>query len=342
MNEAGRRPDITAPAQAPERTDQNERQFQRLVDDLMDISRLSRDHVELRKEHVLLSVVVSSAVEASRPLIEELKHELTVTQPTGPVVVDADLTRLAQVVINLLNNAARYSGRGGRIWLTVEVQDADVIVSVKDAGIGIPADQLTRIFEMSTQVDRSLDKAHGGLGIGLSLVQRLVQLHGGVVEARSDGAGKGAEFIARLPIAVTQSEPRPSTTDRQEMPTSVRRILIVDDNKDGVDGLRMLLEVSGNDIRTAYDGHQALEIAEQFRPDIVLLDIGLPDVDGYEVCRRIRRAPWGGDVVLVALTGWAQEDDRRRSREAGFDHHLVKPVDAGALLGVVSSLARNT
>jgi len=310
----------------------------RLIDDLMDVSRITRGKLVLRKEHVSLAAVVESAVEASRPLVEQAGQELTVTLPRQPLTVDADLTRLAQVFLNLLNNAAKYSDPGGHIQLIVEPQGNEVVVTVKDTGIGMAADQLPHIFQMFTQVDRSLERSQGGLGIGLTLVNTLVEMHGGRVEARSGGPGKGSEFLVRLPLVVEASKPHePAATAEHSVRLSLR-ILVVDDNRDGADILSDMLEMVGNDTRTAYDGQQGVDAAGEFRPEVILLDLGMPKMDGYEACRRIREQAWGQQVVLVAMTGWGQDEDRRRSRDAGFDHHLVKPVEAQALLELLAGL----
>jgi PAS domain S-box-containing protein len=313
-------------------------QMVRLVDDLLDVSRISRGKLELRKEQVPLAAAVKSAVETSRPLIDHMGHELTVTLPEQPITLDADLTRLAQVFSNLLNNSAKYMDRGGHIWLTAKQQGRDVVVSVKDTGIGIAADQLPRLFQMFSQVERSLEKAQGGLGIGLTLAKRLAEMHGGRIEAKSEGVNKGSEFVVRLPVAVETSGPLASETEEPAAPQSSLRILIVDDNRDGADSLAMLLRLMGNDIRTAYDGQEGVDVAGEFRPDVTLLDIGLPKLSGYEACRRIREQPWGKGVVLIAVTGWGQEEDRRRSLEAGFDRHMVKPVDPHALMKLLAEL----
>ncbi len=313
-------------------------QMVRLVDDLMDVSRISRGTLELRKERVPLASVLNSAVETSLPLIEQMGQELTLTLPGQPLAVDGDATRLVQVFLNLLNNASKYGDRGGHIHMSVERQDADAVVTVKDSGIGIAADQMPRIFDMFTQIDESLEKSHGGLGIGLSLVKRLVELHGGRVEVRSDGPGKGSEFVVRLPIATSVATPHESGDDAQQPSVAPRRILVVDDNRDGADSLSEMLQIMGHETRTAYDGQQGVDMADSFRPDVVLLDIGLPKLNGYEVCRRIRAQPWGRDVVLIAVTGWGQDDDRRRSDEAGFDLHLVKPVDPQRLMQTFAGL----
>jgi PAS domain S-box-containing protein len=316
-------------------------QMVRLVDDLMDVSRITRGKVELRKERVQLSAVVAGAVETSRPLVEQMGHELTIRLTKHPVVVEADPTRLAQVFANLLNNAAKYSDRGGHIWITAERHDNDVEVSIKDTGIGIPPDKLTSIFDMFAQVDRSLEKAQGGLGIGLTLVRRLVELHKGRVEARSEGVSRGAEFVVRLPIVEDASVPL-REHEQPAVTQSSHRILIVDDNRDGANSLAMVLRLMGNDTATAYDGQEGLEVAERLRPDVVLLDIGLPKLNGYEAARRIREQPWGKHPVLIAVTGWGQDEDRRRSHDAGFDHHLVKPVDPNDLMKLLSELRADT
>jgi PAS domain S-box-containing protein len=310
-----------------------------LIDDLMDISRITRGVVELKKQRVSLAAVVSSAVETSGSMIGQMGHELTVIQPENSIVVDGDPTRLAQVFMNLLTNAAKYSERGGHIRLTVERQGADVVVSVRDTGIGIDADHLPRIFDLFSQVDRSLEKSQGGLGIGLCLVKRLVEMHGGSVEAKSEGRGRGSEFVVRLPVVVEAFVPPPAEPDAAAAPKKTSlRILIVDDNKDGADSLAMMLKIMGNDTRTAYDGQEGVEQAEQYRPDVALFDIGLPKLNGYEACRRIRGQPWGQSMVLIAGTGWGQDEDRRRSHDAGFDHHMVKPIDPQALMKLLAEL----
>ncbi len=317
-------------------------QMVRLVDDLMDVSRISRNKLELRKEPVELSSVVQSAVETIRPLIEQMGHDLTVTLPPPPVVIEADPVRLAQVFMNLLNNSAKYTERGGHIRLTAERQGSDVVVAVKDTGIGIPADKLPTVFDLFSQVEGSLSHSQGGLGIGLSLVKRLVEMHDGSVEAKSDGLGKGSTFSVRLPVLIAHSRPHGSGEKEAAAPKSSLRILIVDDNRDNADSLGMMLRIMGNETQTAYDGEEAVAAAMAFRPDVILLDIGLPKLNGYEACRRIREHLWGDDVVLIALTGWGQEDDVRRSDEAGFDHHMVKPVNPDALMKLLAGLQAAT
>jgi CheY-like chemotaxis protein len=275
--------------------------------------------------------VVESAVESSRPLIQQCGHELTVILPPEPIHLDGDPIRLAQVLSNLLNNAAKYTKRGGHIWLTAEREGSDAVVSVRDNGIGIPGDMLARIFDMFTQVDRSLERSQSGLGIGLTLVRRLLDMHDGSIEARSNGPDEGSEFIVRLPLILPTQKPPPKIDGPRAAALSGCRILVVDDNKDSADTLGMLLRLKGNDIRTAHDGLEAVEVAETFRPELVLLDIGLPKLNGYDVARRIRQQPYGRDIILVALTGWGQDEDRRRSHEAGFNFHIVKPVQLAAL-----------
>ena len=315
-------------------------QMVRLVDDLLDVSRITRGKIELRKERIELAAVVASAVETSRPLIEASGHELTVTLPPDAIQLDADLTRLAQVFSNLLNNAAKYTEQGGQIWLTAERQGDQVVVKVRDTGLGIPADMQPKIFEMFTQVERLLERSKGGLGVGLTLVKRLVEMHGGSVEARSDGPGKGSEFTVRLPVDLAAShQPQPPKGEGEKTAAlAKRRILVVDDNKDSADVLSMMLRIKGMEVRTAYDGLEAVEAAAAFRPNMVLLDIGLPKLNGYEVARQIRAQPWGKDTVLVAVTGWGQEEDRRHSQDVGINFHMVKPIDLVALQKMLSAL----
>ncbi len=304
----------------------------RLVDDLLDVSRITRGKIALRLEPVDLAAIVSRAVETSRPLIEANRHQLTLALFAGPVRVVADPTRLEQVFVNLLNNAAKYSERGCSIWVTGERQDSDVLVRIRDTGFGIPAEVLPRIFDLFAQADRTLDRSQGGLGIGLTLVRSLVELHGGTVEAHSEGPGKGSEFVVRLP-AVEEA----STSGKQAEPGAAvandgppLSILVVDDNADAADSLAWLLRRWGHEVRTAHDGLAGLKEALAHRPQIVLLDIGLPGLDGYEVARRLR-VELGRQALLVAVTGYGQEEDRRLAEEAGFDAHLTKPADPGVL-----------
>ena len=332
-------PDIPELHWARDIIDRQTQAMTRLIDDLMDISRINQGKLELKREQVELANIVQGAIETSRPLIESMGHELTVTLPPGPVIVDADLTRLAQVFLNLLNNAAKYTERGGRIDLRAELQGSDVVVSVTDTGIGIPADKLPTLFEMFSQVEEALSRSQGGLGIGLCLVKRLVEMHGGSVEAKSGGLGQGSEFVVRLPIVVEQTYPRQASDDGdQAQPTSDLRILVVDDNRDAAESLAMLLKMMGNNVHTAHDGEEAVTAAREFQPQLVLCDIGLPKLNGYEACRQMKAQAWDKNMILIAVTGWGQDDDRRKSAAAGFDHHLIKPVDPQALMKLLAKL----
>jgi PAS domain S-box-containing protein len=302
------------------------RQMTRLVDDLLDISRLNHNRLELRKARINLSAVVQSAIDTTRPQIEAAGHTLTITLPSTPVYLDGDLTRLAQVFWNLFNNSAKYTPSGGRISLTAEAEGDEAIVTVQDNGIGIPAESISGLFEMFSQVDRSVSWSQGGLGIGLALVKRLTEAHGGSVQVRSDGPGEGSSFIVRLPIARGNAASQKEQHRDGGSFISKHRILVVDDNRDLADSLAMLFSMNGNETRTAHDGLEAVAVAEAFRPDLIVLDLGMPKMDGFETCRRIRETEWGKNMVIVAATGWGQDEDRRRTKEAGFDHHLVKPV----------------
>jgi PAS domain S-box-containing protein len=326
---------------ATEVVDRQLHQLTRLVDDLLDVSRITRGTIELRKELVELATVVNSAVEASRPLIEKWGHNLTITIPPQPIRLEADPARLAQVLLNLLNNAAKYTDQGGRIWLTAERQSDHVLIRVKDNGIGIPVEMQPRIFDLFTQVDRSVERSEGGLGIGLTLVQRLVEMHGGTVGARSDGPGKGSEFVVSLPVArdIKVEGPAGTAGDEELSASPARRILVVDDNHDAADSLGMLLRMMGNEVHTAHDGLEAVGAAAAFQPDIVLMDIGLPKLNGYEAACRIRAQEGGAGILLVALTGWGQEEDQRRAKDAGFDHHMTKPVEFDVLKKLLAETA---
>jgi CheY-like chemotaxis protein len=280
--------------------------------------------------------VVQQAVEVARPLIDAAGHDLIIDLPDEPVYLNADRARLAQVFGNLLNNSSKYTRPNGRISLSAKRIDDEVVLTVKDNGAGIPQDKLDRIFDMFMQVDLTAERSQGGLGIGLTLVKRLVEMHAGSIEARSAGEGEGSEFIVRLPV-ITKPSGAAQTGPAAE-PSPERRILIVDDNRDAADSLAMLMEITGNTTYVAHDGIEAIEEIEKHRPEVVLLDIGLPGLTGHEVCRRVRQQPWGKNIVMIALTGWGQEDDRRKSEEAGFNGHLVKPVDYDKLLKLLSSL----
>ncbi len=302
------------------------RHLQHLVDELLEVSRITTGRIQLRREPAAVSGIVDIAVETVRPLIDQRRHEFTVSLPPEPIWLHADATRLEQVVVNLLTNAIKYTEQGGHIWLTAQLEGDECVLRVRDTGVGITPALLPYIFEMFTQGERSLDRAQGGMGIGLALVQRLTELHGGTVEAHS-ALGQGSEFVVRLPVLPTHTPQVPSLVAETEQPiTRPLRVLVVDDNVDTVLSFSMLLRVSGHEVRSARDGPTAVQAALDYRPDLVLLDIGLPGLNGYEVAKRIRNAPVLKDVVLVALTGYGQEADLQTSREAGFNHHLVKPA----------------
>ncbi len=316
-------------------------QMSRLIDDLLDVARISRGKIDLRRETIELSDVLRSVLDTARPTAEKLKLELALALPQEPVWLNADPVRLTQVFNNLVNNALKYTGEGGRIRITACLDGSEVAVSVKDSGAGIPAEQLPMIFDMFTQVDRTLGRSQGGLGIGLSLVKELVEMHGGTVAVRSEGADKGSEFIVRLPV--TQADPHHIgmvAAARRTVPVPRQRILVVDDNTDGAESLSELLSIAGHTTKLAFDGAEAVRSADEFRPDVVVLDIGLPGFDGYEAARRIRQTAWGEKMFLVALTGWGQEEDRNKSKQAGFDHHLVKPVELNTLLQLLADKKR--
>ncbi|MGH7520239.1 MAG: ATP-binding protein [Gemmatimonadales bacterium] len=310
----------------------------RLVDDLLELSRINEGRIELRKERVKLTAVLRSALEASGQLVEAAGHELIVSEPAEAVLLYADPVRLIQVIANLLNNAAKYTESGGKITLRARAEGNEAVISVQDTGIGIPHEMLSRIFEMFVQVDASQDRSRQGLGIGLTLVKRLVEMHGGSVEARSEGLGKGSEFVVRLPAIADQRVARADDGPRQRVGAERRksdlvrfRILVVDDHHDAGDSLATLLRLLGHQVRTAYDGLAALDAAKAFRPEVVLLDIGMPGMDGYEVASKLRQDPTLEGLLIVALTGYGRDEDLRRSAAAGFDVHLVKPVDVGVL-----------
>jgi len=312
-----------------------ERQVQhmtRMVDDLLDVSRITRGMIKLQKEPLDIATVVARAVEMTQPLIDARKHKLVISVPPQPLRLEGDSPRLAQVLANLLNNAAKYTEDGGTIWVTAQREGDDVVVKVRDTGIGIPAEYLPRVFDLFSQEDSSLARTHGGLGIGLTLVRVLVRMHGGTVEAFSEGAGKGSEFVMRLP-AVTTEEAQPQTTPVEiaAVAPAPRRILVVDDNIDGAKSLSMLLRQDGHEVQTAHDGPTALELARKAPLDVVLLDIGMPHMSGLEVARRMRGELGLTDVLLVAMTGYGQDEDRHRSQDAGFNAHMIKPLDLDAL-----------
>jgi signal transduction histidine kinase len=306
-------------------------QMVRLIDDLLDVSRITRGKIDLRTERLDLGAAVGAAVEALQPFIDARRHELTVVVPAEPLFVEADLGRLVQVFGNLLHNAAKYTNPGGHVWLMAKREDDTAVVTVRDDGCGIPSEMLAGVFEMFAQVDQSFGRSHGGLGIGLTLVKSLVELHGGAVEARSDGPGRGSELIVRLPAAPVERASSESLTLRRLLPApSPHRVLVVDDVRPSADTLALMLRGLGQAPRVVYDGDSALSAAAEFHPEIAFIDIAMPGMDGYEVARRVRSL-LGHEPVLVALTGYGQDEDRRRALAAGFDHHLVKPTSVEAL-----------
>ncbi len=324
----------------------------RMVDDLLDVSRLLRGKIELRAETIDVADVVARAVETAQPVIDTAGHELTVTLPDAPLWVGGDRVRLAQVLANLLTNAAKYTERAGRITLTAADENGEAVVRVRDTGVGIAPELLPRVFDLFVQGDRSPARSQGGLGIGLTLVRRLVELHNGSVQAHSDGPGRGSEFVVRLPAVANGGRERPDGNQQSSIfenhqgvdtlrSPHRRRILVVDDNIDAAESLALLLRAAGHVVRTAPSGPAAMDEAATFRPEAVVLDIGLPGMDGYEVARRLRGTPQGGAALLVALTGYGQDTDRHRSQEAGFDHHLTKPADPGELLALLAAAKPN-
>jgi PAS domain S-box-containing protein len=331
--------DPTINGQVRDMAERQVRHMARLLDDLLDVARISQGRIKLHQEPLDLSSLVSRTTEAVRSLIDDRHHELTVSLASGPLWVEGDATRLEQVLTNLLTNACKYTDPGGRLWVGAMRENDEIVLRVCDTGIGITAEMLPRVFDLFVQVERRLDRSQGGVGIGLTLVKRLVEMHGGTVRAISPGLGKGSEFVVHLPAlarARASEEARPKGDTPVTTPS--RRILIVDDNPDAADTLALLLRLGGQEVEVAYDGPTGLARAREFQPAVILLDIGMPGMDGYEVARRLRREPALGATVLVALTGWGQEEDRRRGREAGFDHHLVKPVEPRTLQNLLAEM----
>ena len=318
--------------------DRQVKQMVRLIDDLLDVSRITNGKVFLRRERVSLGLILDAAVEATATLMRQRRHELVVVPIAETIDLDGDPTRLVQIFSNLLTNAAKYTEPSGKITVTSVRDGADVVVSVSDSGVGIPSHMMRQIFEMFSQVDRTLEKTTGGLGIGLALVKGLVEMHGGLIEARSDGQGKGSEFLVRLPVLTEIVTPAvPLEGDDQPAITSFR-VMVVDDNHDAADSMATMLRLLGNDTLTARDGEEAVLACETFQPDVVLLDIAMPTMNGYEACRQMRLQPGGREIVIIALTGWGTDDDRRRTREFGFNHHLTKPVNLTSLRTILGSL----
>jgi signal transduction histidine kinase/CheY-like chemotaxis protein len=318
---------------AQEMIDRQLHHLVRLVDDLLDISRIIQGRIELRKERFDLSAAITRAVETAEPLIEARGHELVIKMPSEPVIVYADLVRLSQIISNLLTNAAKYTPSASQIWLSAEHDGEDVVLRVRDQGAGIEPHMLGRIFELFVQADASPTRTQGGLGIGLTLVKRLIELHEGTVTASSAGLGKGSEFIVRIPADkhATDTLGGHRLIDSTQVERSERRILIVDDNVDAAESIAMLLQASGFAVRCVYDGVSALSAANTYHPHVIILDIGLPDISGYEVAKRLRAQPDFQRTPIVAVTGYGQQGDRLRSREAGIDHHMTKPVDPDVL-----------
>jgi two-component system, sensor histidine kinase len=327
-------------AQVWEMMDRQVNHMVRLVDDLMEVSRITRGKIELRKTTLDLATVIAAAVETSRPLVEASKHELTVTLGSQPLIVEADAVRLAQVFSNLLNNAVKYTDPGGRIGIVARLEGDSAVVTVSDTGLGISAAALPKVFDMFVQVNPGENRAQTGLGIGLTLARSLVDMHGGTVTAHSAGEGMGSEFAVRLPLATPGAARGQVRTASIEEVRGLPRVLVVDDNRDAADSLGALLQMLGADVRIAHDGTDALATLSAFQPAAVFLDLGMPGMSGYEVASRIRARSDVGATMLIALTGWGQEKDRRQTAAAGFNHHLVKPADVGALQAVLATLAR--
>jgi PAS domain S-box-containing protein len=328
--------------QAQDIIDRQVTQLTRLVNDLMEVSRITTGKVQLRQDRVSINGIVERAIETTRPLIDQRRHELMVTLSPQPIWLNGDAARLEQVIVNLLTNAAKYTDEGGKIWLTVQQEGDECKLCVRDTGVGIAPELLPHIFELFTQAERSLSRSQGGLGIGLALVQRLVEMHGGKVEVHST-LGEGSEFIVHLPV-MPPPESQPPSAPPAPVPlvTPPLRVLVVDDNVDTAESLTMLVQALGHDVRTTHDGSAAQQVALDYRPNVVLLDIGLPGIDGYEVARWIRQQAVLQGAVLVAMTGYGQESDRQRSHDAGFDFHLVKPTDFGKLQEILATVSEKS
>jgi len=311
----------------------------RLLDDLLDVSRITRGTLELKKAPTELTLIIGSAIETARPILDAKQHAFFLDLPEEAVRLEADPVRLAQVFSNLLINAAKYTDPGGQIQLRATQQEGELMVAIRDNGMGISHDMMPRLFMLFSQAQSALGRAEGGLGVGLSLVRGLIELHGGSVKALSEGAGRGSEFIVRIPVGAPLKTPENEATTDVPVPGAGLKILVVDDSRDAADSCAMLLELSGHHVQTAYTGQRALELAETFRPHVLLLDIGLPDLNGYQLAKKVRASSWGRGTVLVAVTGWGQEQDRCRAFEAGFDHHLTKPIAAETVELLLQSLS---
>lgn len=312
-----------------------------LIDDLLDVSRITRGMITLQREPVLVGAIVARAVETTRPAIDANRHELTLELPDELIAVDGDKTRLVQVLANILHNASKFMDPGGRIHLKVTREASHVVISVSDTGIGISQELLPKIFDLFTQVHSKAERAQSGLGIGLALVRRLTEMHGGTVTARSEGPGRGTELTVRIPALATETVARRQPGVAETIPViEPRRILVADDNRDAAESLALQLELAGHEVRTVHDGVEALSVAKNFKPHIVVLDLGMPRMDGYETARKMRRHSWGKSATLIALTGWGQQQDRQRTTEVGFDAHLVKPVSESQLFQALASTGR--
>lgn len=318
------------------------RHMARLLDDLLDVSRITRGKLDLRKERVYLASVIGTAIEAARPLIEAKKHKLTVDMPLEAIRLEADPIRLAQIFSNLLTNAAKYTDPGGRICVHARLADQYVQVHIRDNGIGIAATALPQLFQMFSQATPVLERSEAGLGIGLALVRGLVELHQGTVEARSEGPGRGSEFVVRLPTVPADTTPALDLLEedngRRHALGAALRVLVADDNRDSLESLAVLLQLQGYETHTAHDGREAISTARRVQPEVVILDIGMPEINGYEVAQQMRREPWGRNALLVAFSGWGQEQDKRRAQEAGFDHHFTKPLNVERLLDLLANV----
>jgi CheY-like chemotaxis protein len=332
------------PAQGRELREMIERQVERmshLVDDLLDVARITQGKIQLRKEKVELGAKVIRALETCRPPIEEAGHQLFVSLPKEEIWVEGDRVRLQQILENLLINAGKYTQPGGRIDVGLRAEQGEAVIRIRDTGVGIAPEMLPKIWELFAQADTSVDKATSGLGIGLSLARQLVHLHAGRIEAASDGLGKGSEFTVRLPLATAAEEPAvasTSGTENADAASTARRILVVDDNADAANSLKVLLRIWGHDVEIAHSGAAALQLAREFDPELVFLDIGLPEINGYEVARRLRGMVGSENAKIIALSGYGAAHDHLRSKKAGFDLHLVKPVDPRSLPGVIASV----
>jgi len=337
-----RRPGETDPKRTLDMIERQARHMARMVDDLLDVSRITRGKIQLQKQRVNLVKIVEQVVESSRPALDANKQALTLALGAEPIWLEADPARLEQIIANLIGNAIKYTRQGGHLWLRARPGGEQVEFSVRDNGVGIPPEKIDQVFELFNQIDNTLDRSQGGLGIGLTLVQRLVKLHGGSVEARSEGLGRGSEFIVRLaalPTAAASAPPESSAPESQE--GRRLRTLVVEDNADTALAMGEVLELWGHEARIAYDGAGAVDVADSYRPEVILLDIGLPGIDGYEVARALRAQPAFASTLIVAVTGYGQAEDLRHAREAGIDHHFTKPVDLAALHELLELCARN-